>query len=890
MPINIKEIFNSDLDPNSNSWWSQDKIDKINYNFNQFTSGGMVGPMGDQGSFGETGFIGIDGIIGDQGPRGSQGYKGPRGNSEWVESGILISGARHIFPDKNEIQEYSPVVLGIGYLNPNNPNSLIAFSYYDPVLNINTINRPNLVKVNNLKLSSDGIYSEHHISKENGVDVYEEGRLFGAGAFAFSREILINPASKFILETPSGAIKKTTITVSTSNIKIENVDLVVDNTFLASKDFFYETNAGENKILQAIDNLGNVQWVDKNSALPGFSYGMIISVPQFVFNSTNFELETTYTQKLVGNPIRFKYGRGKVGSQYEDWYLCNGQKWNTSPGINETDVPNLNILSISIDSNGDQLQISFNEAGSIIGGYSTKTVATYSNLEYDIIEDTEFISNDIASPIIINTGNVIPETPPTGPNISTLFFTTYTNNTPPTSYPTNFAYYTSETTTCSNTSLGGFVPEGPSADGFGLWSSNGGSRGSYVDLQVGDIIFTNSTSGVRFNGNNQWGRLATAADIAIESNSQNYPLIFRINTEGIITGIYNCSTSTLVAEWSEPTQQTDATHDLTKMIYLVKLNRNDLEWEQSDAVAAPTELIYLNGPFTSANAACLTTNAEVSYSWDGIGVNWSTFNSSTTNYHLYIFGTFSYAPSGWYEKDGASRYWNQSTGLFTNFSICVSYNSIDLGYGLGVSDVNGYVNGSINIYSINTTDFTTATDLWNPSTNSSAAPGWYRFDLDQDDWTLNTSSHRRYWDGTQFRGDTISRNWVFKLDMTNTTTIKVANVSSGSIACSTYASLTSHTIFYAYQLEPDSLPSLIYDLGGSEYKRWIFYVYQNWTEATVVGRGPLVNINSQAFPGSTDPASRVTHLIDGGSGSISTSTVAINSIVGGPLLGSGDFC
>ena len=30
MKINIKELFKSDLDPNSVSWWSTDKIDKIN--------------------------------------------------------------------------------------------------------------------------------------------------------------------------------------------------------------------------------------------------------------------------------------------------------------------------------------------------------------------------------------------------------------------------------------------------------------------------------------------------------------------------------------------------------------------------------------------------------------------------------------------------------------------------------------------------------------------------------------------------------------------------------------------------------------------------------------------------------------------------------------------
>ena len=730
MPINIKEIFKSDLDSNSNFWWSQDKIDKINYNFNQLTSGGTIGPIGEQGSFGETGLVGVDGDVGEQGPRGAQGLQGPRGDSEWVESGILISGVKHIFPDKNKIQEYSPVVLGIGYLDP---NSLGAFSYYNPVLNINSINRSSDIKVNNLKLVSEGVYSEHRVFERGGIDIYEEGRLFGEGEYEFSREILINPASKFIFETFISGLKTNTITISASNIKIENVDVLVDNNFLASKDFFYTNGAGEDKVLQATDDLGNVQWVDKNSALPGFSYGMIISVPEFVFNSDNFELETSYTQTGDGDPIRFKYGRGKIGSQYEGWYLCNGQKWNTSPGVNETDVPNLNILSIDIDENENQIPIIFTDAGSIIGGYPVKTTATYSGSKYNIADATEFTSND-------------------------------------------------------------------------------------VTIQIN-----------------------------IESSNQN-------------------------------------THDLTKMIYLVKLNRNDLEWEQSQNEAPETETILLNGPFTNPTTSCLTTNGEVEYSWDGIEVGWTSFDSSTTNYNLYISGTYIYAPTGWYEKDGVTRYWDQSTGSFTEVSTCVIYHNVSLGEGEGVSDVNGFTNNQIKTYLIDTTDFLTATDLWDSSINSSAAPGWYRFDTTSG----KIPSHRRYWNGTQFKGDTISRNWVYKLEV-NSPVIKVANVSIGSAACSTFPTLTSHSIFYASQPEPISDPVNIFNLGESQYKAWILYVYQNWTEAAEVGRGPLVNINSQTFPGSTDPNSRVTHLIDG-TGSAGNSTVAINSTTGGPLQGSGGFC
>ena len=36
MPLNIKNIFSSDLDPNRTDFWSTDKLDKLNYNFKKY--------------------------------------------------------------------------------------------------------------------------------------------------------------------------------------------------------------------------------------------------------------------------------------------------------------------------------------------------------------------------------------------------------------------------------------------------------------------------------------------------------------------------------------------------------------------------------------------------------------------------------------------------------------------------------------------------------------------------------------------------------------------------------------------------------------------------------------------------------------------------------------
>jgi hypothetical protein len=78
MAININELFVTDLDPNSGAWWSEAKLDKINYNFNQFSNGGMPGP---QGTIGVDGGFGPDGAQGFTGYQGAQGYQGLQGSA-----------------------------------------------------------------------------------------------------------------------------------------------------------------------------------------------------------------------------------------------------------------------------------------------------------------------------------------------------------------------------------------------------------------------------------------------------------------------------------------------------------------------------------------------------------------------------------------------------------------------------------------------------------------------------------------------------------------------------------------------------------------------------------------------------------------------------------------
>ena len=75
--MNLKQIFIADTD--------NDKLDKVNYNFDQILAngGGPVGAQGSTGAQGFTGFQGDQGPQGIQGPQGSQGPSGLDGDITW---------------------------------------------------------------------------------------------------------------------------------------------------------------------------------------------------------------------------------------------------------------------------------------------------------------------------------------------------------------------------------------------------------------------------------------------------------------------------------------------------------------------------------------------------------------------------------------------------------------------------------------------------------------------------------------------------------------------------------------------------------------------------------------------------------------------------------------
>ena len=132
MNIRIKELFKSDLDPNSSEWWSKDKIDKINFNFRLMKNGGPSGPVGIEGPNGEDGDKGEDGLQGTEGPRGTQGMIGPESSGTWKSQEITDDNnptQRVIYPSV-AVNQSGTVTLAIGASAHLDSNGELISPYY----------------------------------------------------------------------------------------------------------------------------------------------------------------------------------------------------------------------------------------------------------------------------------------------------------------------------------------------------------------------------------------------------------------------------------------------------------------------------------------------------------------------------------------------------------------------------------------------------------------------------------------------------------------------------------------------------------------------------------------------------------------------------------------
>lgn len=282
---------------------------------------------------------------------------------------------------------------------------------------------------------------------------------------------------------------------------------------------------------------------------------------------------------------------------------------------------------------------------------------------------------------------------------------------------------------------------------------------------------------------------------------------------------------------------TGSSATLHKNVNIVKLNENNLYWRTNPGGQPSTLTISLSVPGDSSGDAC--GNPQQSYQITNIsGVSeWIDTSNSLTGSTLYASvngspGSIAVA-NKWYATGGVARFWNGSS--FTSISSCPIVSSVNLRYDLDVTNLNGNV-VSTGTFEIDGTDYATATTLVD-SNNNNANSGWYKVSGD-------VNGLRRYWNGTQFLGDSISEEYVHQK-----TNLQLSN-KLGNSSCTMYNAITPDFIYYATDNVATGPVST--ELRRIWQEDGIVYVHYNWTGSSN-GQHPLVKVYSQNRPGSTSP-------------------------------------
>ena len=366
MNIRIKELFKSDLDPNSNQWWSKDKIDKINYNFSLMRNGGPSGPAGIEGENGEEGEKGDQGVQGPDGPLGPQGPTGPEASGSW-RSYDYVNLQRIIYPSVPFNGTVVPTIGASGHTEDwTSPTSDLISPYYSvtPTSPISSFRSGSLNIITEAPITSS-ISITH--SLQSSITLLQD-RTF---AQSYNIGLETDPASFPILRiSPSNTAdhlnSKFNIEFDRDNIfnfgnvngsklgSVSEINNVLNVNSSAGQIIEFKVGETEyrnhspslNKLLTSTDAQGTVVWENVFNIFQVFPIGSITRIPKDTFFSEdNFNLMDATTGPMVivdgDESIRTNFGSGKLTGPYAGWYLCNGESWGDG-GLIEYDTPNLN--------------------------------------------------------------------------------------------------------------------------------------------------------------------------------------------------------------------------------------------------------------------------------------------------------------------------------------------------------------------------------------------------------------------------------------------------------------------------------------------------------------------------------------------------------------------
>ena len=401
MPIRIKEIFRSDLDPNSTYWWSSDKLDKLNYNFGLLSLGGVPGPLGHQGNDGYTGETGFQGLEGDKGPQGNQGSYGFGGTSTWIRKYAGTSGPINdtLQPSFQGGPEFAaiPVIIGADS-DPGNPDFSLyedAMSWSSSVVTAyskgfkNNISLDTKINAGGSSINKIGALLIKSALNENTLNY---GKL-GTGITLYSEIYMKDVINNINLSDGTNLLKiKNNYLESKATTNKFAEDVYFNNTVE------YQNNSGLNKVLVSQDAAGNLVWEDQTMVFSALPVGSVISIRRSDFNNTNFHINDGGSLNETDNELHLIYGRGRESGIYEGWYLANGKTWEYDNGVIQHLLPNLNGFDYNIDPGstygGELGGIGGDNTIVVIGGADTSVNASYNNTNNNYDVDISFDSTD----------------------------------------------------------------------------------------------------------------------------------------------------------------------------------------------------------------------------------------------------------------------------------------------------------------------------------------------------------------------------------------------------------------------------------------------------------------------------------------------------------------
>ena len=294
MPINIKEIFGSDTEPQ--------KIDKTNYNFDQVQANGG-GPIGITGAQGASGANGAKGSTGAQGVTGSQGAVGAVG-SFFVTDVNMIGDTNFSAVYLKKIGAVGGVTtLTLGEIQAEN-NPVASGQYVDSTLRVITSNgTDNAIRI---QLAAD---SSSFLDIEYTDDIATTKNIIfnpSVGGGAIVNYKFNGDAIKLIKAGLEKVSLGATLSTFTSDVQFDGVVKMTTGTPTTGK------------VLKSSDSNGTFSWGVVNTV----PIGTIVMAPAFVINDSS-KIDFV-SSGLLGSD---KIGRG-IGD-WAGWYWCNGRTWGT---------------------------------------------------------------------------------------------------------------------------------------------------------------------------------------------------------------------------------------------------------------------------------------------------------------------------------------------------------------------------------------------------------------------------------------------------------------------------------------------------------------------------------------------------------------------------------